>query len=102
MLRSAVLFGLIGPRLPILLLGAIAVTVVGTIPAPTAEALWRVASNERVNLQARRGTDVYYQIATVRRPRDPSLFLPHKVVFFPLFALFLRGGGGRLGGRPPL
>src|SRR2546423_14637883 len=39
--RSSVLVSLIGTRLPILLLGAVAVTIVGTIPAPTAEALWR-------------------------------------------------------------
>src|SRR5256885_10365934 len=39
--RSCVLVSLIGTRLPVLLLGAVAVTIVGTIPAPTAEALWR-------------------------------------------------------------
>src|SRR5438552_10374615 len=44
---------LIGTRLPVLLLGALAVTLVGTVPAPTAEALWRVSPNELVNLQAR-------------------------------------------------
>ena len=102
LLRSAVLFGLIGTRLPILLLGAIAVTIVGTIPAPTAEALWRVSSNELVNLQARWDTDFYHQIATVGYRWDPSAFLHQNVVFFPLYPLLMRWGGALLGGHPLL
>src|SRR5947208_7213807 len=102
MLRSAVLFGLIGTRLPILLLGAIAVTIVGTIPAPAAEALWRVSSNELVNLQARWDTDFYHQIATVGYRWDPSVFLHQNVVFFPLYPLLMRWGGALLGGHPLL
>ena len=102
MLRSAVLFGLIGTRLPILLLGAIAVTIVGTIPAPTAEALWRVSANELVNLQARWDTDFYHQIATVGYRWDPSVFLHQNVVFFPLYPLLMRWGGALLGGHPLL
>ena len=102
MLRSAVLFGLIGTRLPILLLGAIAVTIVGTIPAPTAEALWRVSANELVNLQARWDTDFYHQIATVGYRWDPSAFLHQNVVFFPLYPLLMRWGGALLGGHPLL
>src|SRR5438874_4450580 len=102
MLRSAVLFGLIGTRLPILLLGAIAVTVVGTIPAPTAEALWRVSANELVNLQARWDTDFYHQIATVGYRWDPSAFLHQNVAFFPLYPLLMRWGGALLGGHPLL
>jgi hypothetical protein len=84
-LRSSLLAGLIGTRLPILLLGAIAVTIVGTVPAPTAEALWRVSSNELVNLQARWDTDFYNQIATAGYHWDPSTFLHQNVVFFPLY-----------------
>ena len=102
LLRSAVLFGLIGTRLPILLLGAIAVTIVGTIPAPTAEALWRVSANELVNLQARWDTDFYHQIATVGYRWDPSVFLHQNVVFFPLYPLLMRWGGALLGGHPLL
>jgi len=101
-LRSAVLVSLIGTRLPILLLGAIAVTIVGTIPAPTAEALWRVSSNELVNLQARWDTDFYHQIATVGYRWDPSAFLHQNVVFFPLYPLLMRWGGALLGGHPLL
>ena len=101
-LRSAVLFALIGTRLPILLLGAIAVTIVGTIPAPTAEALWRVSANELVNLQARWDTDFYHQIATVGYRWDPSAFLHQNVVFFPLYPLLMRWGGALLGGHPLL
>ena len=101
-LRSSVLVSLIGTRLPILVLGAIAVTVVGTIPAPTAEALWRVSSNELVNLQARWDTDFYHQIATVGYRWDPSVFLHQNVVFFPLYPLLMRWGGALLGGHPLL
>src|SRR5947207_13808217 len=100
MLRSAVLFGLIGTRLPILLLGAIAVTIVGTIPAPTAEALWRVSANELVNLQARWDTDFYHQIATVGYRWDPSALLHQNVVFFPVSPSLMRLGGAALGGPP--
>ena len=100
--RSAVVSTLVGTRLPILLLGAIAVTIVGTIPAPTAEALWRVSSNELVNLQARWDTDFYHQIATVGYHWDRSAFLHQNVVFFPLYPLLMRWGGALLGGHPLL
>src|SRR5437660_10051382 len=93
---------MIGTRLAILLLGAIAVTIVGTMPAPTAEALWRVSSNELVNLQARWDTDFYHQIATVGYRWDPSAFLHQNVVFFPLYPLLMRWGGALLGGHPLL
>ena len=96
------LVGMIGTRLAILLLGAIAVTLVGTIPAPTAEALWRVSPNELVNLQARWDTDFYHQIATVGYRWDPSAFLHQNVVFFPLYPLLMRWGGALLGGHPLL
>jgi len=91
-----------GTRLAILLLGAIAVTIVGTVPAPTAEALWRVSSNELVNLQARWDTDFYHQIATGGYRWDPSAFLHQNVVFFPLYPLLMRWGGALLGGHPLL
>ena len=100
--RSSVLVSLIGTRLPILLLGAIAVTAVGTIPAPTAEALWRVSPNELVNLQARWDTDFYHQIATVGYRWDRSAFLHQNVVFFPLYPVLMRWGGTLLGGHPLL
>ena len=100
--RSSVLVSVLGTRLPILLLGAVAVTIVGTIPAPTAEALWRVSSNELVNLQARWDTDFYHQIATVGYRWDRSAFLHQNVVFFPLYPLLMRWGGALLGGHPLL
>jgi len=88
--------------LAILILGGLAVTIVETIPAPTAEALWRVSSNELVNLQARWDTDFYHQIATVGYRWDPSVFLHQNVVFFPLYPLLMRWGGALLGGHPLL
>lgn len=101
-LRSSVVISLIGTRLPILLLGAIAVTVIGTIPAPTAEATWRVSPHELVNLQARWDTDFYNQIATAGYRWDPSVFLHQNVVFFPLYPLLMRWVGAWLGGHPLL
>ena len=100
--RYSVLVSVLGTRLPILLRGAVAVTIVGTIPAPTAEALWRVSSNELVNLQARWDTDFYHQIATVGYRWDRSAFLHQNVVFFPLYPLLMRWGGALLGGHPLL
>jgi hypothetical protein len=88
--------------LPVLLLGAIAVTIVGTLPAPTAEALWRVSPNELANLQARWDTDFYNQIATAGYHWDRSVFLHQNVVFFPLYPMLMRWGGALLGGHPLL
>src|SRR5438067_9606404 len=89
---------MMGTRLAILLLGAIGVTIVGTIPAPTAEAMWRVSSNELVNLQARWDTDFYHQIATAGYRWDRSAFLHQNVVFFPLYPLLMRLGERCWGG----
>jgi hypothetical protein len=100
--RSSVWLSLIGTRLPVLLLGALAVTLIGTVPAPTAEALWRVSPNELVNLQARWDTDFYHQIATTGYQWDRSVFLHQNVVFFPLYPLLMRWGGALLGGHPLL
>jgi len=100
--RSSVWFSLIGTRLPVLLLGALAVTLIGTVPAPTAEALWRVSPNELANLQARWDTDFYHQIATTGYQWDRSVFLHQNVVFFPLYPLLMRWGGALLGGHPLL
>ena len=72
------------------------------MPAPTAEALWRVSPNELANLQARWDTDFYYQIATAGYGWDPSVFLHQNVVFFPLYPLLMRWGGALLGGHPLL
>ena len=77
-------------------------TLIGTVPAPTAEALWRVSSNELANLQARWDTDFYHQIATTGYHWDRSVFLHQNVVFFPLYPLLMRWGGALLGGHPLL
>ena len=69
---TAVVAGaVLGTRLPILLLGAIAVTIVGTVPPPAAEAVWRVSSHELTNMLARWDTFFYYSIATGRLPLGP-------------------------------
>jgi hypothetical protein len=99
-LRSSVLAALLGTRLPVLLLGVAAVTVVGTIPPPTAEAAWRVSPNEVDNLLARWDTDFYHSIATHGYHWDPAVFSHQNVVFFPLYPLLMKCGGYLLGGHP--
>ena len=98
MVAAAVL----GTRLPVLLLGALAVTIVGTVPPPAAEALWRVSPHELTNLLARWDTFFYYSIATGGYHWDPAIFRHENVVFFPLYPLLMRWGGARLGGHPLL
>ena len=92
----------IGTRLPVLLLGALAVTVVGTMPPPAAEAVWRVSSRELVNLLARWDTFFYYTIATDGYSWNPEVFRHYNVVFFPLYPMLMRWGGAALGGHPLL
>ena len=92
----------LGTRVPVLLLGAIAVSIVGTVPPPAAEAIWRVSSQEVTNLLARWDTFFYYTIATDGYHWDPAVFRHYNVVFFPLYALLMRWGGLALGGHPLL
>ena len=99
---AVVAAAVVGTRLPVLLLGALAVTIVGTVPPPAAEAIWRVSSNELANLLARWDTFFYYTIATDGYHWDPAVFLHYNVVFFPMYAMLMRGGGVLLGGHPLL
>jgi hypothetical protein len=92
----------VGTRLPVLLFGALAVTIVGTIPPPAAEAVWRVSSHELTNMLARWDTFFYYTIATDGYHWDPAVFRHYNVVFFPLYAMLMRWGGAVLGGHPLL
>ncbi|MCU1384743.1 MAG: putative integral rane protein [Acidobacteria bacterium] len=89
----------LGTRLPILLLGALAVAIAGTVPPPAAEAVWRVSAHEVTNLLARWDTFFYYTIATEGYHWDPVIFRHYNVVFFPLYALLMRWGGFVLGGH---
>src|SRR5256714_5166150 len=93
---------MMGTRLAILVVGAVAVTIVGTVPAPTAEALWRVSCTELASLQGRWDTEFYHQSATGGSRWGRSAFLRQNVVFFPLYPLLRRGGGAVLGGHPLL
>ena len=90
----------LGTRLPVLLIGALAVTIVGTVPPPAAEAVWRVSSHELANLLARWDTFYYYSIATDGYHWNPAVFLHYNVVFFPLLPVLMRFGGAALGGHP--
>jgi len=89
----------IGTRLPVLLIGALAVILVGTVPPPVAEALWRVSPHELTNALARWDTAFYYSIATSGYSWDPAVFQHENIVFFPLYPLLMRWGGTLLGGR---
>ena len=89
----------LGTRLPVLLLGALAVAIVGTVPPPAAEAVWRVSSHEVANLLARWDTFFYYTIATDGYHWNPDLFAHYNVVFFPLYPMLMRAGGALVGGH---
>jgi hypothetical protein len=91
---------LLGTRLSVLVLGAIAVMAVGTVPPPAAEAIWRVSSHEVSNLLARWDTFYYYTIATDGYSWNASEFRHYNVVFFPLYPLLMRWAGAVLGGHP--
>ena len=99
---AVVAAAVLGTRLPVLLLGALAVTIVGTVPPPAAEALWRVSSHEVTNMLARWDTFYYYSIATDGYSWDPAIFRHENVVFFPLYPMLMRWGGALLGGHPLL
>lgn len=99
---AVVAAAVLGTRFPILLLGALAVTIVGTIPPPAAEAVWRVSSGELTNMLARWDSYYYYTIATDGYSWDPAVFRHYNVVFFPLYPMLMRWGGAALGGRPLL
>ncbi len=99
---SVVAGAVLGTRLPVLLLGGVAAWVVGTIPPPVAEAVWRVSPHELGNLLARWDTFFYYTIATDGYRWDPSIFRHYNVVFFPLYPMLMRWGGAALGGHPLL
>lgn len=98
--RAAVVFGLAATRLPVLLVGALAVTIVGTVPPPVAEALWRVSPNEITNMLARWDTAFYYTIATQGYQWHPEIFSHQNVAFFPFYPLLMEWGGVLLGGHP--
>jgi len=100
---TAVVVGaVLGTRLPVLLLGALAVTIVGTVPPPVAEALWRVSPHELANMLARWDTAFYHSIATAGYRWDPAVFRHENIVFFPLYPLLMRWGGALMGGHPLL
>lgn len=95
------MLSLLGTRLPVLVIGAFAVWMVGTWPPPTSEALWRVSGSEFRNLLARWDTFWYYSIATEGYHWDASRFQHENVVFFPLYPLLMRWGA-RVFSVPPL
>ncbi len=84
----------------LLLAGALAVTLIGTVPPPVSEALWRVSPHEVSNMFARWDTFFYYTIATRGYSWNPAVFTYQDVVFFPLYPLLMRWGGLLLGGHP--
>ncbi|MDR1990306.1 MAG: hypothetical protein LBQ09_08770 [Acidobacteriaceae bacterium] len=94
------MLALTGTRLPVLLLGMLAVTIVGTVPPPVAEGLWRIAPGEIANLLARWDTSFYYAIATTGYAWDPTTFSHQNIVFFPAYPVLMRLGGAILGHSP--
>src|SRR5438093_930754 len=90
----------LGTRVPLLLAGALAVTIVGTVPPPVSEALWRVSPYELANMFARWDTFFYDSIATHGYDWNAAVFTYQNVVFFPLYPLLMRWGGTLIGGHP--
>jgi hypothetical protein len=97
---AAAFMALIFTRLPILMVGVLAVSLVGTRPPPVAEALWRVAPQELPNLLARWDTYYYHSIATTGYAWNAAIFHHDNVVFFPLYPLLMWWGGAIIGGHP--
>ncbi|HEV3057423.1 MAG TPA: mannosyltransferase family protein [Vicinamibacterales bacterium] len=98
--RLVAFLALIFTRLPILIVGILAVTLVGTERPPVAEALWRVSPQELPNLLARWDTYYYHSIAATGYAWNPAVFEHDNVVFFPLYPLLMRWGGAIIGGHP--
>jgi Mannosyltransferase (PIG-V) len=99
---AVALMSFAGTRVPVLAIGALAAVMIGTSPAPTSEALWRVSPGEIGNLLARWDTAWYLSIATDGYRWDPSAFRHQNVVFFPLYPMLMRWGGRLIGGHPLL
>src|SRR5260370_40575138 len=97
-LAAAAGAALLGARLPVLLIGVLVVTLVGTVPPPVAEALSRVSPDELTNALARWDTAFYHSIATAGYSWDPTMFRHENIVFFPLYPLLMRWGGTLLCG----
>jgi hypothetical protein len=91
-----------GTRILVLLVGLLAVSIVGAIPPVPARVLRVVSGHEAANLLARWDTLFYDTIATSGYQWDPTQFRRENVVFFPLYPLLMRWGGAALGGRPLL
>lgn len=97
---AVVAWAVLGTRIPLLLVGALAVTVVGTLPPPVSEALWRVSGHELPNMLARWDSYFYTSIALHGYSWNPALFTYQNIVFFPLYPLLMRGVGALIGGHP--
>lgn len=97
---AVVAWTVVATRVPLLAAGVLAVTLVGTIPPPVSEALWRVSPHEVANMLARWDTFFYNQIAIQGYHWNPAVFTYQNVVFFPLYPLLMRCGGALLGGHP--
>jgi hypothetical protein len=89
-------------RLPVFLIGYLAVRAVGIYPPPVEPASWRVYSNELLNLSARWDAYWYYSIATEGYRWSGRIVDQQSVVFFPLYPLLMRLGGVVAAGQPLL
>lgn len=90
----------VGTRIPVLVVGYIAVVIIGYPPgAPP----YRVSENEMVNLPVRWDTGWYLRIAAYGYEWDAEAARQGRqqsVAFFPALPLLLRAGGRLLGDRP--
>jgi hypothetical protein len=88
-------------RVPILVVGYLAVRIVGVWPPPVEQAVWRVYESELWNLPARWDAYWYYSIATEGYQWSGNVLQHQSVVFFPLYPWLMRLGGA-ITGQPLL
>jgi hypothetical protein len=96
----AALFAFAATRIPILIVGYLAVRIVGIRPPPVENAVWRVYESELWNLPARWDAYWYYSIATEGYRWSGNALQQQSVVFFPFYPWLMRLGGAIAGGQP--
>jgi hypothetical protein len=89
-------------RIPIFIVGYLAVRVVGIRPPPVEPAVWRVYESELWNLSARWDAYWYYSIATEGYRWSGNALQQQSVVFFPFYPWLMRLGSALAAGQPLL
>ena len=89
-------------RAGVLVVGLVAALTIGYTPEAGEPSSWQVAASPTRNLLARWDTFWYLDIARRGYQWNGNPLEQQNVVFFPLYPLLLRAGGGVTGGHPLL